>query len=95
MVRACYIDPMQIEGEDSEGFTMVFSGFDPMEAGMLARLLESEGISCRHLGSQHPAAFGVGEFACEQRLEVPEADATRARELIAAAQEAPAEAADD
>jgi Putative prokaryotic signal transducing protein len=66
-------------------FRLVFQGFDPTEAGMLARLLEAEGIACRHLGSQHPAALGVGEFACEQRLEVPSEDLERARELIAAA----------
>jgi hypothetical protein len=81
---------MQTADEDGQ-FTMVFSGFDPLEAGMLARLIEAEGITCRHLGSQHPAAFGVGEYACEQRLEVPDADAAQARELIAAAREAPAE----
>jgi hypothetical protein len=70
--------------EDDNDFTLVHTGFDPLEAGMLARLLEAEGIACRQLGSQHPAAFGVGEFAVEQRLEVPRADAARARELIAA-----------
>jgi hypothetical protein len=76
---------MQVDGEKEGEFATVFTGFDPLEAGMLARLLEAEGITCQHLGSQHPAAFGVGEMACEQRLEVPEADAARARELIAAA----------
>jgi len=66
-------------------FTLVYKGFDPTEAGMLARLLEAEGIECRQLGSQHPAALGVGEFALEQRLEVADHDAARARELLAAA----------
>jgi len=79
---------MHGDGEEEGEFALVFTGFDPLEAGMLARLLEAEGITCRHLGSQHPAAFGVGELACEQRLEVPEVDAARARDLIAAAHQA-------
>lgn len=66
-------------------FSLVYRGFDPTEAGMLARLLEAEGIICRHLGTHHPAFIGVGELGCEQRLEVPLESAGRARELIDAA----------
>jgi hypothetical protein len=65
-------------------YRLVYSGFDPTLAGMLARMLEAEGIECRHIGSQHPAALGVGELVCEQKLEVPEQDESRARELIEA-----------
>ena len=82
---------MQGDTEDGFNFALVYTGFDALETGMLARMLEAEGITCRHLGSQHPAAFGVGEFACEQRLEVPDADAARARDLIASAREASGE----
>lgn len=67
---------------DEEPFSLVYRGFDPTEAGMLARLLESEGITVRHIGTQNPAFIGVGELACEQRLEVPEQDEPRARELL-------------
>ena len=86
---------MQGDATDEAEFALVYTGFDQIEAGLFARLLEAEGITCRHLGSQHPAAFGVGEFACEQRLEVPAAEAARARELIDAAREAPGEPAEE
>jgi hypothetical protein len=76
-----------MESADQEPFCVVFRGFDPMQAGMLARLLEAEGITCRHIGTHNPAFIGVGELGCEQRLEVPEADQARARELLGAAQE--------
>lgn len=74
-----------MQGKAHGEFKLVFRGFDPTEAGMLARLLEAEGIVCRHLGTQHPASLGAGELACEQRLEVPSEDLPRARELIEAA----------
>ncbi|MET0385537.1 MAG: DUF2007 domain-containing protein [Polyangiales bacterium] len=66
-------------------FQLVYQGFDAVLAGMLARMLETEGITCRHLGTHFPAEIGVGALACEQRLEVPADEAERARELIAAA----------
>jgi hypothetical protein len=69
---------------DSDDYVLVFKGFDPTLAGMLARLLEAEGIPVRHLGSQHPAALGVGELACEQQLEVPGEHVDQARALIEA-----------
>lgn len=68
---------------DDSAFTLVYEGYDPLQAGLLARLLEAEGIVCRQLGTQHPAALGIGEYACVQRLEVPPSDAVRARDLIA------------
>jgi hypothetical protein len=77
--------------QDTESpFQLVYQGFDAVLAGMLARLLEVEGITCRHLGTHFPAEIGVGALACEQRLEVPAQDAERARELIAAT-EAPSD----
>lgn len=57
-----------------------------MQAKMLARMLEAEGITCQHIGTHNPAFIGVGEFGCEQRLEVPAADEARARQLIEAVQ---------
>lgn len=62
-----------------------------MQAKMLARMLEAEGITCQHIGTHNPAFIGVGEFGCEQRLEVPAADEARARQLIESAQEDEAE----
>lgn len=63
-------------------FHVVYQGYDAVEAGMLARMLEVEGITCRHLGTHFPAEIGVGALGCEQRLEVPAEEAERARELI-------------
>jgi len=71
--------------QDEGEFTLVYRGFDPVEAGLLARMLLSEGIVCRQLGTRHPALLGIGEFVCEQRLEVWRSDASRARELLGAA----------
>lgn len=63
-----------------------------MLAGMFARLLEAEGLTCRHIGTHFPAEIGVGAMACEQRLEVPTAEVERARELLANAGAADGEA---
>lgn len=71
--------------EEQEEFQVVYQGYDPMLAGMFARLLEAEGVTCRHIGTHFPAEIGVGAMACEQRLEVPASDAERARELLASA----------
>jgi Putative prokaryotic signal transducing protein len=70
---------------DEAPFTLVYSGFDPVLAGMLQRMLEAEGIECRHVGTHYPAEIGVGALACEQRLEVPPESEQQARELIAEA----------
>jgi hypothetical protein len=74
-----------MDHDDQEEFQVVYQGFDPMLAGMLARMLEAEGITCRHVGTQFPAEIGVGAMACEQRLEVPASDASRAQELLVSA----------
>ena len=74
-----------MEHDDQAEFQVVYQGFDPMLAGMLARMLEAEGITCRHVGTQFPAEIGVGAMACEQRLEVAEPDVERARELLVSA----------
>lgn len=76
---------MPITTNDSDEFSLVYSGVDAVQAGMLQRMLEAEGITCRHLGTHYPAEVGLGALACEQRLEVPSADAELAKELIAAA----------
>ncbi|HTU64111.1 MAG TPA: DUF2007 domain-containing protein [Polyangiales bacterium] len=86
-----------MDHDDQAEFQVVYQGFDPMLAGMFARMLEAEGITCRHVGTQFPAEIGVGAMACEQRLEVPASDAIRARELLvsAGASGEDAEAGDD
>lgn len=80
---------------DEQPFTVIYTGFDAVLAGMLQRMLEAEGIECRHIGTHYPQQIGVGALACEQRLEVAAENEQQARELIAAAtsdaeQEAPA-----
>ena len=82
---------MPITTNDSDEFSLVYTGVDPVQAGMLQRMLEAEGITCRHLGTHFPAEVGLGALACEQRLEVPSADVEQARELIAAATESPSD----
>jgi hypothetical protein len=74
-----------MDPDDQAEFQVVYQGFDPMLAGMFARMLEADGITCRHVGTHFPAEIGVGAMACEQRLEVPAQDASRARELLISA----------
>jgi hypothetical protein len=81
-----------MEHDDQAEFQVVYQGFDPMLAGMLARMLEAEGITCRHVGTHFPAEIGVGAMACEQRLEVPATDVDRARELLDSAGASPDDA---
>lgn len=80
-----------MEQDTETPFQLVYQGYDAVLAGMLARMLETEGITCRHLGTHYPAEIGVGALACEQRLEVAEEDAERARELIAATEQSDSE----
>lgn len=75
---------MTTDPNELEEFQVVYQGFDPTLAGMYARLLEAEGITCRHLGTHFPAEVGLGEMAAEQRLEVPASEVERARELLEA-----------
>jgi hypothetical protein len=74
-----------MDHDDQEEFQVVYQGFDPMLAGMFARMLEADGITCRHVGTHFPAEIGVGAMACEQRLEVPASEVSRARELLVSA----------
>ena len=69
---------------ETSKFGVVYRGFDPLWASMLADALRVEGITCHHIGTANPALIEVGTFACEQRLEVPLAELERARTLIAA-----------
>jgi len=78
--------------EQSE-FEVVYRGYDPLQADLLARAIEADGIVCRHLGTQHPAQIGLGELGAEQIIEVPQADRARARELIVALSGTPDEPA--
>ena len=82
-----------MDNADTEEFQVVYQGFDPVLAGMLARMLEADGIMCRHIGTHFPAEIGVGAMGCEQRLEVPASAADRARELLASTDDA--EVSDD
>ena len=74
-----------MDHDDAAEFQVVYQSFDPMLTGMLARMLEAEGITCRHVGTHFPAEIGVGAMGCQQRLEVPAADVSRARELLVSA----------
>jgi hypothetical protein len=69
---------------DASQFGVVYRGFDPLWAGMLADALRAEGITCHHVGTANPSLIDVGAFACEQRLEVPLVEMERARTLIEA-----------
>jgi hypothetical protein len=75
---------MTTNTDEQAEFQLVYQGFDSTLAGMYVRLLEAEGITCRHLGTHFPADVGLGDSGCEQRLEVPVPDVERARELLAA-----------
>jgi hypothetical protein len=63
-------------------FAVVYRGYDPLWAAMLADALRAEGINCHHVGTQDPALADIGSFACEQRLEVPCDEVDRAMPLI-------------
>src|SRR5438477_9978721 len=53
-----------------------------MHARMLVGILEQAGVSARLLGTQHAALVGAASHIFALRIEVPAAEATRARELI-------------
>jgi len=63
-------------------FVTVYSGADPMHARLLAGVLEEAGVSVRLLGTQHAALVGAASHIFALRIEVPAAEAARARELI-------------
>jgi len=66
------------------GYVTVHRTYDPIGAEMLGDLLQQEGIDARVLGSHASAIFGAAQSFLQVRIEVPAADAARARELIVA-----------
>src|ERR1700753_2074147 len=70
---------------DERPFTVVYTGFDAVLAGMLQRMLDAENIECRHVGTHYPAEIGVGALACEQRLEVAAENEEQGGECVAGA----------
>lgn len=65
-----------------ERFAVVYRGYDPTWAAMLADALRAEGINCHHVGTQNPSLADIGSFVCEQRLEVPQEEVERALPLL-------------
>jgi Putative prokaryotic signal transducing protein len=68
------------------GYVTVHRTYDPLLAEMLGDLLRQEGIDARVLGSQASAIFGAAQSFLQTRIDVPEADAARAQEVIVAVQ---------
>ena len=56
---------------------------DPIEAGAIRDRLDQIGIPLRVLGTQNATSMGVAQMAMQLKLEVPEHQAERARELVA------------
>jgi len=66
------------------GYVTVHRTYDPLTAEMFGDLLRQDGIDARVLGSQTSAIFGAAQTFLQTRIDVPEADAARALELLAA-----------
>jgi hypothetical protein len=78
------------------GYVTVHRTYDPLLAEMLGDVLRQEGIDARVLGSQASAIFGAAQSFLQTRIEVPEAFAAHAVELIAAMQpDADSQSTDD
>ena len=75
------------ESRNSAGMQVVARSTDPVRIGFLAALLRDAGIGCAILDAHISAAEGgIGAFP--QRLVVADADASRARRVLAEAGEA-------
>jgi hypothetical protein len=66
------------------GYVTVHRSHDPVLADMLGDLLRQEGIDAHVVGSHSSAIFGAAHSFLQTRIDVPEADAARAVELVAA-----------
>jgi hypothetical protein len=60
----------------------IYASADPMHARMLVEILADAGVSARLIGTQHAALVGAASHIFALRIEVPAAEAARARELI-------------
>ncbi len=69
----------------SEHFITVHRTDDPVELEMLEDLLRQEGLRARGIGTRHGALIGVAQAVLALRIEVPEHQADRARELVTVA----------
>jgi hypothetical protein len=65
---------------------IVHRGFDPVFTQVLCDVLRQEGLDPHLSGAHASTIFGVGQSSMACVIDVPEADAERARELIAAYQ---------
>jgi hypothetical protein len=63
---------------------IVYDGVDPIEAEMLADILDQNGIEPRLLGTRNAALLGAGQHIFRLRIEVDEDDAAEAQEVVAA-----------
>jgi hypothetical protein len=66
------------------GYVTVHRSHDPVLADMLGDLLRQEGLDAHVVGSHASAIFGAAHSFLQTRIDVPEADAGRAVELIRA-----------
>lgn len=66
------------------GYVTVHRSHDPVLADMLGDLLRQEGLDAHVVGGHASAIFGAAHSFLQTRIDVPEADAARAVELIAA-----------
>ncbi len=65
-----------------DSYQIVYRSRDPAEAEMLQDILRQDGIDARLLGTRTGALIGVPQFMFELKIETPEEQATRAKELI-------------
>jgi hypothetical protein len=76
--------------------TVVYRGFDPVEANIVLQILRAEDILARIIGTQNGPLIEIPQTAIELRVEVDEDEAERAREILAGQLEGEAaEPADD
>jgi hypothetical protein len=67
----------------SDKLVFVAAFYSPIEAQLACGLLETEGIKAFHTGDQTVTAFGIQGLGGQVRLQVAEADAERAAEILA------------
>lgn len=78
--------------ESGAQYVTVYRGLQQTAVEMLEAMLDAEGLRPRRQGRTNAALVGVGMYAMEQLIEVPAEHAERARELIAAFEQAPGDA---
>lgn len=76
---------LERELESSRGPAVtIHDAGDPIEAEMLVEALLDGGFDARAIGTRNASLLGAGQHIFAQRIEVPEAQAEEARELVAA-----------